>query len=116
MIADNEIVVDVPCRAISAWDIKHDIVISYHQELPFAGLLRRSNRATAGWSLSGTTRFASGFPVTLFDNSDNSLLGTLGNGANNYLLDTPQHLPGPLTINTNGRNRSEERRVGKECR
>ena len=91
-------------RAISAWDIKHDFVISYHQELPFAGLLRRSNRATAGWSLSGTTRFASGFPVTLFDNSDNSLLGTLGNGANNYLLDTPQHLPGPLTINTNGRN------------
>ena len=42
--------------------------------------------------------------MTLFDNSDNSLLGTLGNGANNYLLDTPQHLPGPLTINTNGRS------------
>jgi hypothetical protein len=42
--------------------------------------------------------------VTLFDNSDNSLLGTLGNGANNYLLDTPQHLPGRLSINRNGRN------------
>ena len=91
-------------RAVSAWDIKHDFVISYHQELPFAGLLRRNNRATAGWSLSGTTRFAGGFPVTLFDNSDNSLLGTLGNGANNYLLDTPQHLPGRLSINRNGRN------------
>jgi len=91
-------------RTISAWDIKHNFVISYHQELPFARLLSRNNPAAAGWSLSGTTRFASGFPVTLFDNSDNSLLGTLGNGANNYLLDTPQHLPGPLTINTNGRN------------
>jgi hypothetical protein len=56
------------------------------------------------WSLSGTSRFATGFPVTLFDNSDNSLLGTLGNGVNNYLLDTPQRLPGPLAINTNGRN------------
>ncbi len=42
--------------------------------------------------------------MTLYDNSDNSLLGTLGNGVNNYLLDTPQHLPGPLEINTNGRN------------
>jgi hypothetical protein len=39
----------------------------------------------------------------MFDNSDNSLLGTLGNGANNYLLDTPQRSAGPLRINTNGR-------------
>ena len=54
--------------------------------------------------MSGTTRFATGFPVTLYDNSDNSVLGTLGNGVNNYLLDTPQYLPGPLKINTNGRN------------
>ena len=30
--------------------------------------------------------------MTLYDNSDNSLLGTLGNGVNNYLLDTPQYL------------------------
>jgi hypothetical protein len=36
--------------------------------------------------------------VTLYDNSDNSLLGTLGNGVNNYLLDTPQSLQGPLRI------------------
>ena len=54
--------------------------------------------------MSGAARFASGLPVTLFDNSDNSLLGTLGNGANNYLLDTPRFSPGPLRINTNGRN------------
>jgi hypothetical protein len=53
---------------------------------------------------STTLRFATGFPVTLYDNSDNSLLGTLSNGANNYLLDTPQHLPESLKINTNGRN------------
>jgi hypothetical protein len=59
---------------------------------------------TTEWSLSGTTRFATGFPVTLYDNSDNSLLGTLGNGVNNYLLDTPQYLHGPLKINANGRN------------
>jgi Carboxypeptidase regulatory-like domain len=91
-------------RTISAWDLKHDFVASYTWALPLATLFRKSNRLTEEWSLSGTTRFASGFPVTLFDNSDNSLLGTLGNGANNYLLDTPQYLPGSLKINTNGRN------------
>jgi hypothetical protein len=91
-------------RTISAWDLKHDFVGSYTWALPIAMLLRKSNRLTEEWSLSGTARFATGFPVTLFDNSDNSLLGTLGNGANNYLLDTPQYLPGPLKINTNGRN------------
>jgi hypothetical protein len=91
-------------RTISAWDLKHDFVGSYTWVLPIAMLVHKSNRLTEEWSLSGTTRFATGFPVTLFDNSDNSLLGTLGNGANNYLLDTPQYLPGPLKINTNGRN------------
>jgi len=91
-------------RTISAWDLKHNFVASYSWALPLATLFHKSNRLTEEWSLSGTTRFASGFPVTLFDNSDNSLLGTLGNGANNYLLDTPQYLPGHLKINTNGRN------------
>jgi hypothetical protein len=91
-------------RAISAWDQKHTFVVSYTWAIPVETAFRRSNRLTTEWTLSGTTRFATGFPVTLYDNSDNSLLGTLGNGANNYLLDTPQHLPGSLKINTNGRN------------
>jgi hypothetical protein len=91
-------------RAISAWDQKQTFVASYTIELPIATALHRSNRLTEDWTISGTTRFASGFPVTLTDNSDNSLLGTLGNGVNNYLLDTPQQLPGALKINTNGRN------------
>ncbi len=91
-------------RTISAWDMKHDFVASYTLALPIARYVHAPHRIVAGWSLSGTTRFATGFPVTLFDNSDNSLLGTLGNGANNYLLDTPQFVKGPLRINTNGRN------------
>ena len=91
-------------RTISAWDQKHTFVASYTLALPVEKAFRRYNNLTTGWSLSGTTRFATGFPVTLYDNSDNSLLGTLGNGVNNYLLDTPQYLPGPLKINTNGRN------------
>jgi hypothetical protein len=91
-------------RTISAWDLKHDFVASYTVALPVASLLRKNNRLTEQWSLSGTTRFATGLPVTFFDNSDNSLIGTLGNGANNYLFDTPQYTSGPLKINTNGRN------------
>lgn len=91
-------------RTISAWDMKHAFVGTYTLELPAAALLRKSNRLTEQWNLSGTARFTTGFPVTLFDNSDHSLLGTLGDGANNYLLDTPQYMPGSLKINTNGRN------------
>jgi hypothetical protein len=79
-------------RVISSWDITHNMVISYTYALP------------RGWSISGTTRFSTGFPVTLSDVSDNSLLGTLGNGINNQLLDTPKISSGPLKLNTNPRN------------
>jgi hypothetical protein len=90
-------------RAISAWDLKHVFVASYTLALPLERLPGAAV-LTHHWSVSGVTRFATGFPVTLFDNSDNSLLGTLGNGANNYLLDTPRYVAGPLQRNTNGRN------------
>jgi hypothetical protein len=95
-------------RAISSWDMRHNFVATYTYDLPFERLFNHANRLTDGWSVSGTTRFASGFPVTLYDDSDNSLLGTLGNGVNNSLLDTPQFTPGPLEINTNPRNGKPE--------
>jgi hypothetical protein len=85
-------------HAISSWDEPNNFVSSYKYLLPFDHWAR--NRLTEGWSLSGTTRVASGFPVTLYDDSDNSLLGTLGNGVNNDLLDTPQFTRGPLHINS----------------
>ena len=92
-------------RTISAWDQKHTFVASYTVALPIANLLHAANRWTQGWSVSGATRFATGFPVTLTDNSDNSLLGTLGNGVNNYLVDTPRYVASnPLGLNRNGRN------------
>jgi Carboxypeptidase regulatory-like domain len=91
-------------RAISAFDLKHNFVASYKVEIPFERLFRSTNRLTDGWSVAGTTRFSTGFPVTLYDDSDNSLLGTLGNGINNYLLDTPEYNRGPLDINANPRN------------
>jgi hypothetical protein len=90
-------------RVISSWDEPNNFVASYTYALPFDQFFHRK-RLTDGWSLSGTTRFASGFPVTLSDDSDRSLLGTLGNGVNNQLLDTPEMTSGPLEINTNPRN------------
>ena len=99
-------------RAISAFDMKHNFVASYKMGLPFDRLFRRANRLTNEWSLSGTTRFSTGFPVTLYDDSDNSLLGTLGNGVNNYLLDTPNYNGSPLAINTNPRNGRPEFNTG----
>jgi hypothetical protein len=91
-------------RAISAFDMTQNFVASYSCQLPIELLFHRTDWLTEGWTLSGTTRFTTGFPVALYDDSDNSLLGTLGNGVNNYLLDTPEFRPGPLEINTNPRN------------
>jgi hypothetical protein len=89
-------------RVISSWDMTHNFVATYNYALPLDRWWR--NRIMQGWTLAGTTRLSTGFPVTLSDDSDRSLLGTLGNGVNNELLDTPQLLAGPLAINTNPRS------------
>ena len=92
-------------KAISAFDIRHNFVLSYRYQLPFASLFHAQNRLTTGWSLSGITRFSTGLPVTLYNNTDSSLLGSMPNGINNNGVDTPYYLPGDLEINTNARNR-----------
>jgi hypothetical protein len=88
--------------AMSAFDVKHNFVLSYEYQLPFDRFLR-SGRLTQGWSLSGITRFASGFPVTMVNNGDNSLIGTNPNGVNNSSIDEPDHSGGPLHLNHNPR-------------
>ena len=73
---------------------------------------RRQNRWTEGWAISGVARFTTGFPVTLYNNNDTSLLGTIPNGINNNGVDTPDFTPGNLEINThpeNGRQPSTPR-------
>jgi hypothetical protein len=89
----------------------HNFVASYSYALPLDRLFGKRQLAE-GWALSGTTRFSTGFPVTLMDDSDRSLLGTLGNGVNNELLDTPEVLSGPLRIDTNPRNGRPEFNTG----
>ena len=91
-------------KAISAFDVKHNFVVSYTYQLPIEKLFRAENRWTRGWALSGITHFSSGFPVTLINNGDNSLLGTSPNGVNNFGVDEPDVAPGPLNLNGNPRN------------
>ncbi len=91
-------------KAISAFDLRHNFVASYRYALPFASLLRAQNRWTDGWWLSGVTRLTSGLPVTLYNNTDSSLLGTMPNGINNNGVDTPEYASGNLALNMNPRN------------
>jgi hypothetical protein len=89
---------------ISAFDIKHNFVLSYSYELPVQKLFRSRNRLTEGWALSGITRFATGLPVTLASNGDNFLAYAQNNGINSVSIDLPNMAPGNLEINRNPRN------------
>ena len=89
---------------ISAYDIKHNFVLSYNYELPAEKLFRSKNRLTEGWAISGITRFATGLPVTLASNGDNFLVNAQNNGINSVSIDLPNVAPGNLEINHNPRN------------
>jgi Carboxypeptidase regulatory-like domain len=95
-------------RALSAFDMKHNFVVSYNYQLPMWRLFHVENRWTKGWGLSGITRFSTGLPVTLLNYGDNSLLGAEPNGINNYGVDEPQFTPGPLNLNQNPRSRDHQ--------
>jgi Carboxypeptidase regulatory-like domain/TonB dependent receptor len=88
--------------AVSSFDVKHNFVVSYEYQLPFDQFLR-PNRITRGWSVAGITRFSSGFPITMVNNGDNSLIGTNPNGVNNSSIDEPDYSGGPLHLNHNPR-------------
>ena len=93
--------------ALSSFDVKRNFVLSYEYKLPIDRLLRPGRESVRplaeGWSFSGITRFASGFPVTMTNNGDNSLIGTNPNGVNNSSIDEPDYNGGPLHLNRNPR-------------
>ena len=91
-------------RGLSSFDMRQDFVASYTYRLPFERLFHDDNRWTQGWSISGITRFSTGFPVTLMNPNDTSLIGTFGNGINNLTVDELDYTPGPLNLNHNPRN------------
>ncbi|MGD0436607.1 MAG: TonB-dependent receptor, partial [Bryobacteraceae bacterium] len=91
-------------RALSAFDITHNFVVSYNYQIPLERFLHATNRWTQGWEISGIARFSSGLPVTLINYGDNSLLGAEPNGINNYGVDEPDVARGPLNLNHDPRN------------
>jgi hypothetical protein len=90
--------------APSAFDLKHNFVVSYRYEIPLERLFGTRSRLATDWTLSGITRLGTGFPVTFTNASDNSLLGTQPDGVNGYGVDLPDVKPGPLNLNHNPRN------------
>jgi hypothetical protein len=77
-------------RALSTFDVAHNFVVSYEYDLPFA----KSGHGVAGkllggWTISGITRFTTGFPITLSESDDASLCGCSG-------ADVPNYTGGPI--------------------
>ncbi len=80
-------------RSLSSYDITHNFVISYNYLLPFDRLANgRRPRLTGEWRLVGVTRFATGFPITLQETDDQSLIGSFFG----LHVDTPDFLGGDL--------------------
>jgi hypothetical protein len=91
-------------RALSAWDLRHNLVVTYDYQLPLERIFHQANGLSRGWSISGITRASSGFPVTLSTDGDRSLMGSLPNGVNNKSLDLPDVRAGALGLNHDPRN------------
>ena len=91
-------------RALSAFDLRHNLVASFHYELPAFRSTGLLHAMAAGWALAGIARFTSGLPVTLINNNDTSLLGTIPNGINNNGVDTPTWSGKSLSLHLNPRN------------
>jgi len=78
-------------RALSSFDSTHNFVASYSYTIPFDRAFHAApTRLTQGWSISGITRFATGFPITITQSGDRSLTGAGG-------VDHPDFV-GPLVI------------------
>jgi hypothetical protein len=90
-------------RALSSFDVPHNLVTSYTVQLPFDHFIGGGDiakRFTAGWELSGVATFAKGEPVQIEETDDNSLLGAF-----NANVDTPSYANdgSPLYLNRNPR-------------
>lgn len=90
--------------ALSAFNVSNNFVASYSYELPFDRAFRGANQLTRGWILSGITHFSTGFPVTMRENDDHSLIGNTATGPNGNSTDEPNYTPGRLLMQTNPRH------------
>ena len=90
-------------RGLSAFDLRHNFVASLPLRLSTAQASANNSGIRRSWALAGIARFTTGLPVTLLNNNDTSLLGTIPNGINNNGVDTPEWSGKTLHINTNPR-------------
>jgi hypothetical protein len=90
-------------RALSAFDLRHNLVASFRYQLPEQRTASLLHAMAKGWAVAGIARFTSGLPVTLLNNNDTSLLGTIPNGINNNGVDTPAWSGHSLTLHLNPR-------------
>jgi len=91
-------------RGLSAFDLRHNFVVSFQYQLPAPKAPRPLHLAAEGWAVAGIVRLTSGLPITLLNNNDTSLLGTIPNGINNNGVDTPNWSGQPLGLNLNPRD------------
>ncbi len=91
-----------PALSISLcnFDVMHNFVFSYNWLMPFDKYVTAgwAKKVVGGWSLSGVTNFATGLPVTMSENDDNSLIG-----ANAIPVDVPNFAGGHVLATTNPR-------------
>ncbi len=82
-------------KALSAFDMSHNFVVSYSYELPFARAWKSSSGAVHklldGWTATGITRFTTGLPISMSESGDNSLCGCSG-------VDRPNWSGQPITF------------------
>jgi hypothetical protein len=90
--------------ALCSFNVTNNFVASYETKVPFDRMFHTSgwaNYFAAGWSVSGITTFATGLPVVLSENDDNSLSGTANTEAP---FDLPNYTPsGSVYATTNPR-------------
>ena len=90
-------------RGLCLFDLTHNFVGSYTIELPFDRWTAANGwvkKLASGWSLTGITTFATGQPINLTEDDDNSLTGTF-----TAPIDVPNYSSGHLLANTNPRDR-----------
>jgi len=63
-------------RALSLFDARHRIVLSYLWELPVPRYQGFKGKALNGWAVSGITSFQSGFPVRIQSSNDSELMNS----------------------------------------
>ncbi len=90
-------------RGLSSFDLRHNFVASFDYTVPGFKTAGWQRAAFANWNVAGIARFTTGLPITLLNNNDTSLLGTIPNGINNNGVDTPEWNGGALHLNTNPR-------------